>query len=231
MPYIQNMCPAELGRTVRENLPLLISAGSIEYHGSQLPLGTDLLIIEGILRGIEKRVPVVVAPPFTYSPTGYMVSGPEQGTVDISIDCFINHCAEILKAYAKMGFRDIKVLVHHQGSNIGTLIKTAVMKVNAYNLYEEWGCGWWTDPKSPEHPCRVEVVSTVFGETEAKAFGGHAGKGETQAVMALYPELVHLENLTDHEPWWNESVKDADPDEANREMDKLITSWVDKLKR
>lgn len=42
MPYIQTMCPAELKAAMEAGLPLFIAAGSIEYHGSQLPLGTDI---------------------------------------------------------------------------------------------------------------------------------------------------------------------------------------------
>ena len=230
MPYIQTMCPAELKAAMEAGLPLFIAAGSIEYPGSQLPLGTDVLIIEGILREIEKRTPIVVAPPFVYSPTGYMVSGPEEGTVDIGIDPFVAHCAEILRAYSRMGFSSIRLLVHHQGGNIGTLLKTAALKAGAYSLYQELGGGWWTRREAAPHPCRIEVMPAVFGDTVSQAFGGHAGKGETQAILALYPELVHMENLTDQEPWWNETAKDARAQDARREMDQLIDRWVEKLR-
>ena len=43
MAYLQNMCPSELKAAAENGAPLMIAAGSIEYHGSQLPLGTDLL--------------------------------------------------------------------------------------------------------------------------------------------------------------------------------------------
>ena len=102
MPYLQNMKPSELKEAVDKNVPLMVSVGSIEYHGSQLPLGTDLLIIEGLLRELEKKTEIVVAPPFTFSPTGYMVSGEDRGTVDIHIGTFIEYCSQILSAYKGM---------------------------------------------------------------------------------------------------------------------------------
>lgn len=224
MPYIAQMTPKELRQAVEKQWPLLIPAGSVEYHGDQLPLGTDLLIVEGVLREIDKRVGVVIAPPFAYSPTGYMVSGAEQGTVDVNVEVFVAHCAEILKAYKAMGFRDIRVLVHHQGGNIGALVKTAALKINAYEEYRAYGGGWWTERREPEQPCRIEAVPTIIGGTQA--FGGHGGKGETQAVMALYPELVRLENVSGRQPFWNESVTKADPEEARREMRTVIDAWV-----
>ena len=39
-----------------------------------------------------------------------------------------------------------------------------------------------------------------------------------------------MENLTDQEPWWNETAKDARAQDARREMDQLIDRWVEKLR-
>jgi len=230
MPYIQSMCPSELEDALKKKSPLFISAGSVEYHGSQLPLGTDLLIIEGLLREIEKRVPIVIAPPFTYSPTGYMVSGTDKGTVDISVDGFVNYCSEILSAYVKMGFETIYLLVHHQGGSVGSMLQTAALKINAYDLYRELGEGWWTDGVKQKSPCRIEVAGALFGDDVLDAFGGHGGKGETQAIMAFYPELVHMEKLTEDEPFWNETVNEANVANARNAMEKLVSAWVEKLK-
>lgn len=232
MPYLQNMCPKDIKAVIAKNLPLLIAVGTIEYHGSQLPVGTDLMIVEGTLREIEKRMPAVIAPPFIYSPNGYAVSGPENGTVDISVDCFINHCAEILHAYRQMGFQKIKVFVHHQGGNIRKFVETAVLKTGMYSTQNELGYGWWTAKKASAASGAIEVCNTVIGEQEIlSAFGGHGGKGETQAVMATYPETVKMEYLTDDEPWWNASVYEADQRQAERCFEVLINNQVEKLSK
>lgn len=222
MPYLQNMTPKALREAVAANRPLLIAVGTIEYHGSQLPVGTDLMIVEGVLRGIEKKAPVVIAPSFIYSPNGYAVSGPEKGTVDISVDCFINHTAEILLAYSRMGFRDIRVFVHHQGGNIGKFVETAILKIGMYNHQNVLGDGWWTDGKNPDM-ANIRVQATVIGDEEIRrAFGGHGGRGETQAIMATNPELVKMDELTENEPWWNETVSEADEAHAAACFARLI---------
>ncbi len=232
MPYLQNMCPKDLKAAIAAGLPLLIGVGTIEYHGSQLPVGTDLMIVEGTLREIEKKAPVVIGPSFIYSPNGYAVSGPENGTVDISVECFINHCAEILQAYRQMGFQKIKVFVHHQGANIRKFLEVAVLKTGMYHTKDELGNGWWTDKKASAASGTIEVCNTVIGEQEIlSAFGGHGGKGETQAVMATYPETVKMDYLTDDEPWWNASVYEADAAEAKRCFDILIENQVKELKK
>lgn len=205
----------------------MIAAGSIEYHGSQLPLGTDLLIIEGLLREIDKKHPIVIAPSFVYSPTGHAVSDPEDGTVDISVDCFINHCGEILKNYEQMGFEKIIVLVHHQRGNIATIIQTAILKFNMYEVSNELGAGSWTKNLQRTSKTNIEIQNALLGSAE---FGGYGGRGETEAIMVLYPDLVHLENLGENEVWWNESVNEATVSKANEQMNIIVDKWVEKLK-
>ncbi len=225
------MTPAVLQTAVAENRPLLIGVGTIEYHGSQLPLGTDLLFVEGLLRELEKRADVVVAPPFIYSPNGYAVSGPEMGTVDISVDCFINHCAEILTAYSRMGFKDIRVFVHHQGGNIRKMLEVAILKIGMYNQQNILGDGWWTEGKTPNMPS-VQVCDAVTGDTEVcQAFGGHGGKGETQAILAAAPELVQMEQFTDYEPMWNRSALEADRIKALECFERLLEVQIALLTR
>ncbi len=230
MAYLQNMCPSELKAAAENGAPLMIAAGSIEYHGSQLPLGTDLFIVDGLLREIEKRADVVIAPPFTFCPTGFMVSGPELGTVDIHPGTFIQYCAEILSCYKKMGFKKIYVLVHHQGGNISRFLKIAVEQINSYGAYEAAGYGWWTERKQPADTCDIEIAATIIGENDVKSeFFGHGGKGETQPIMALYPELVKMDKLTDNEAWWNESAPEANKQNSDKAMEILINNWLEKL--
>ncbi|MDO4742475.1 MAG: creatininase family protein [bacterium] len=227
MPKLLEMCPQDLRAAREKNLPLFIPVGTVEYHGSQLPLGTDLYISKGIVDEISKKVDIVVAPPFVYSPGGYAVSGPEKGTVDISVDCFSQHCYEILKAYRQMGFERIYVIVHHQPENIMIMLKNVFLKLSMYEVSEEIGNGWWTDGKSTPHRCSFITEKATL---DTGCFGGHGGKGETEAIMALYPQLVRKDLLSENEPFWNETVIDANEENAKRELDIVINKWIEKLK-
>ena len=229
MPYLLDMCPAELKKAKEENMPLIIAAGSIEFHGGQLPLGTDLFITEGVSAEIEKRLPVVIAPSFVYCPTGHCVSGPEDGTVDIDIDCFVNFCGQVLKNYDRMGFKKIYIMVHHQGRNIEAFIKTSILKYSMYEINKTLGDGWWT--KKLENPLKT-AVETVPAVLDTEFFPGHGGQGETEAIMAFRPKAVKMENAeTDKSVWWNETAKEADAENAQRQKEILITKWVEKIKK
>lgn len=229
MPYLINMCPNEFHKAVKDSLPLLIPVGTVEFHGAQLPLGTDLFITEGICREVEKRMPCVIAPSFIFSPTGYAVSGPENGTVDIDPDVFMSHCYEILKNYKAMGFKKIIPVVHHQGSNIAKFIDAQALKLNMYEVAKKYGNSWWSDGAKTDG-CSISSVPATM---DTGAFPGHGGKGETEAIMALYPELVKMENLKDgnNDPFWNKNANLSSPKEAMAQLEKVVEKWVEKLSR
>ena len=77
--------------------------GSVEFHGFHLPLGTDSYITEMVASGIEKRLNAVVAPTVHLCPTGFAVSGPEQGTTDIDVELFVRWCRTLVSNYCRMG--------------------------------------------------------------------------------------------------------------------------------
>ena len=113
--YLQEMRPEELMHAVTEGWPLLVPAGCIEYHGPHLPLGTDTFIAEELCRRLAQRMPVVIAPSLAYGATGYAVSGPEQGTMDVDNEALEAYVKSVLRAFCALGFRRIAVAIFHQG--------------------------------------------------------------------------------------------------------------------
>ena len=228
MPYLLEMCPSELAAAREKGLPLLIPTGSVELHGGQLPFGTDLFITEGVVREIERRLPVVVGPSITVCPTGWAVSGPGEGTMDIGVDCFIESCEQLLRNYERMGLPKIYVLVHHQAANISTFIKTAVLKYSMYEASQTAGEGWWTKGSPSPHRPVVEVAAATL---DTGFFPGHGGRGETEAMLAYRPECVRMEQLEAEPYHWNATAREADPQNAEAQKQRLTALWVEKIRR
>lgn len=226
--YLTEMLPRDLGCAVREKWPLLVPMGSVEFHGFHLPLGTDSYITEMVASGIEKRLNAVVAPTVHLCPTGFAVSGPEQGTTDIDVELFVRWCRTLVSNYCRMGFARIIFLVHHQSAAITALLRTAVNDDQMYRAHKERGCGWWSDPERKDSVAQsaVEICPAML---DTRFFGGHAGKGETEAMLAARPELVHPELSREGGFWWNADADQADASLARKQLQTVLDCWIEKL--
>src|SRR5947209_12604506 len=100
---LKEILPHQLGRAVTEGWPLLVPAGCVEFHGYHLALGTDTLFVEALCERIAGRAPAVVAPTIDYGPTGYALSGPDRGTIDVAGEAFGGYVKEVLRNFWEMG--------------------------------------------------------------------------------------------------------------------------------
>ena len=96
--YLTHMRPEQIQDAVQRNVPVLMAAGCIEYHGPHLPIGTDFLIANSVCVETEKRVECVMAPPLSLAPTLAWAAGPEEGEIDFDPEVFFctraKRCAE-----------------------------------------------------------------------------------------------------------------------------------------
>jgi creatinine amidohydrolase/Fe(II)-dependent formamide hydrolase-like protein len=84
----------------------------------------------------------------------------------------------------------------------------------------------------------IHVVSEIdqfcaLPEGTARISLGHAGKGETQLIMAWRPELLHLEKLKELEypmPEWLMDAELADPAEGRRWIGLCAKGWAKELR-
>jgi len=206
--YLKQMCPEQLKHATADSWPLLIPAGCIEYHGPHLPLGTDTLIAEALCGRVAAQMEAVVAPSFDYGATGYAVSGPELGTMDIDNAAFCLYAKSVLRGFCEMGFQRVAVIVHHQGS-YGPL--ALALSKAAADLVFELGCeqrgrGWWgAEPGAECFPGlpRLDVFPSILPAARDVARGDHAGMYETSLMLAGQPDLVDMSKLgSDRLPWF-----------------------------
>lgn len=157
----------------------LIALSVVERHGHHLPLGTDMVEGRGILERVAAQEPVILFPDyiFTQIPEARHLAGTISIDGDLMIQLLDNVCREI----ARNGLKKI-VLVNAHGGNNGL--------VAFYNMLQLY--------KPRDYV--VYLVNPFFA-----AFGGqlqlpwpreedgHAGPGETSMVLALRPDLVHMD--------------------------------------
>ena len=241
--YLTHMRPEQSQDAVQRHVPVLMAAGCIEYHGPHLPIGTDFLIANSVCVEAEKRVECVMAPPLSLAPTLAWAAGPEEGEIDFDPEVFFLYARETMRRITAMGFRRIYILQHHQGPDgLEVLcLKRAAMEVVRETVHK-WGAGWGRGPTDElPIPHIFSWIQVFFIDSFSKYPGpypgnvpiGHAGKGETQLIMASSPETVRMEALEtlDKLPLWLEDANEADAEEGRQWLEFCIQGWVEELGR
>jgi creatinine amidohydrolase len=164
------------GQTQTVILPL----GSVEEHGSHLPLGTDTFHAIEVARRVADLRLVVVAPPVFYGMCRSTREHP--GTVSISGDTLRAVLVDLGREFYRQGMRNLVFISGHAG---GTHI-SAIVEAGECLLAE-----------LPEVRLAVvnllELLREVLADqpdlVQTKG-DSHAGEVETAVMMAAYPQLV-----------------------------------------
>jgi creatinine amidohydrolase len=161
---------------------LVLPLGSTEQHAHHLPARTDAAIVEAIaVRAAvlaSQDIPVLVAPALPFGCAHHHL--PFGGTISVTAPTYISLLCEVVAGLAGEGFRSI-VLLNGHGGNDGPIRVVADRIVNEqrYDVHLA-ATSYWT------------VAAPVMS---ARGFDapGHAGHFETSLMLALEPDLVHLD--------------------------------------
>ena len=97
--------PREVERIKREELPVLLPVGTMEYHSTHCPYGCDTLVAQGVCEKVAERVDAMVLPPVWYGVASYAVGGPETNTINVDCDTMESYVYCILKSLFDSGFK------------------------------------------------------------------------------------------------------------------------------
>jgi len=162
---------------------VVIAFGATEQHGPHLPLATDALIGDHLARVVAERLDAFLAPTVRVGCSEHHLEFP--GTLSVSEDTFGALVADLVFSLARGGFRRV-VLIPTHGGNFGPLARAL-------------------DKLGPVEGLEIRALTDLgalftIAQTGADEFGVplaegglHAGEWETSMLMAVRPELVHLD--------------------------------------
>lgn len=236
---LENMLPKQLKHAINEDWPLLVPAGCIENHGPHMALGNDTILVQEVLDRVAERIPCVIAPPFWYGVTGYAVSGPDQGTMDMDTDVFGHYAKGVLRAFLEMGFQKILVVIHHQGSGgpEGLALQRAAGELMFEKAVAERGRAWWGRHLPETHGNAFSTLRVLdLIRPESGVGGDHAGFYETAFLRYLRPELVDMNALSAEPlPWFctrdGDRSEDATVEEGKRMVEAIIDAFAMELSK
>jgi len=165
---------------------LILVIGSTEQHGRHMTFASDVWQPWEMAQRLSARTGVLLAPAVNYGMSMHHLGF--AGSLSLRPDTVSSIIIDLLDSAYQHGFRHVLLLNGHGGNTAA--IQTALAEV----LHELPGLEvrlsqWWREPEV------VEVLEEAFpGHPPA-----HADAGETSVVMAVRPDVVHLERAQ-HSP-------------------------------
>jgi len=228
MIILENITMKEFKKYLKQIKTIVFPFGTIEEHGNHLPLNTDALIIQEVLKLVAKKKKFFLAPIVYYGVCTSTKNHP--GTISITPETLRRLSVDLVIDAYKKGLRNFLLISGHGGS-----LHMSALKESAETLVEKL--------KS----IRIAVFSPydiLWKELSAIAEtpnDSHAGELETSMVLYLSPELVKGKTaeeypkipkpfvVKDKVKYWPGGVW-GDPQKASvKKGKKAITVMVDKI--
>lgn len=143
----------------------IIPIGSLEQHGMHLPVSTDALIAEHMAHQVAQNVGAFVLPVMAY---GVSFEHEPMFNVSVKNSTLSSIVRDTCISLAGNGIRDIIILNGHHGNIYGLRNVSRGLKI----------------------PASVRVLHYWHFMGQEL---GHAGDAETSLILAIAPELVHMD--------------------------------------
>ncbi len=170
---------AEAGSACRRGAPAVLPFGALEQHGPHLPLSTDTIMAAWLSEKVADAVDGWLLPAVPLGDTSANDGFP--GTVTLSFDTVRAIATDVGRSLKRTGFPCL-IIVNGDWGNRAALGQAA----------RDLAAGGWP-VLVVDYPGLAEVASAVCETPAAGAGFYHADEVETSAVLALHPELVHME--------------------------------------
>ncbi len=175
----------------------VLPMGSLEEHGYHLPLSTDTMIAESLVKELAKSRRVIVLPPVCYGLCRTTAAFP--GTVSISFEALRLTVGDICESLIQQGLTGIVIVSGHLGSAHISALELAADKL--CKEYESVRIALF----------RIDRALRNARKLLDDPLDMHAGEVETSLMLALHPELVNRESAVDEHPNFPDHLRCSDP--------------------
>ena len=220
-----NMSEAE--KAAKKGKIVIIPCGSVEEHGTHLPLCTDSIQAEYVATNVAKKTDSLVAPALRYGLCNSTRNFP--GTITISFDSLRHIIADILDDFIRNGFKKLLIITGHAGGSHMTAIKLAAKDIVTKHM---------SDKIKP----RIMVCSDYdfafdLKDKDIDYRDSHAGTIETSRVMDIrsdlitgkgeknFPNIPQFEISPNPEQYFPSGVM-GDPTIASKERGQIINNYI-----
>ena len=239
----------EVEKAKKERWPILIPIGTIEYHSTTCPYGTDALIAKGMIDEVAKRMDCVVMPTVWYGVSSYAVAGPEKNSIHVDCDTFEQYIYSILKSLLYAGFnRNIYLIIAHQTEDFNPMelaCKKAARKLIFDYLDDTKGYGWWGKNENKEFYQSISAEDNPWNWIQVMTNRGlvpntiekwgckndHAGRSECSSMEFLYPNSIKIDRLKDTDDWFAQDAINMDVEMGKDRITEFAENFVKLAKK
>ena len=184
--YWQDLTSADLRTICAQRTVAVLPVAAVEQHGPHLPLGTDALINDGVLRRcmqlVRSDLSMLVLPAMNVGDS--LEHSDFHGTLSIDSQVLLQSWLDIGRSVARAGVRKLILLNSHGGQV--PLVDLVAVRLRAERAMLV----------ARVNTFRLGVPEGSFSSDEL-AHGIHGGEVETSLMLHLHPELVRREQLRD----------------------------------
>jgi creatinine amidohydrolase len=213
--------PKEFAEAVAECPVCYLPLGTLERHGSHLPLGLDGLKAYGLCLRAARKHGGVVLPPLHWGTHGWWAEeyrhglerdGPTRkqppGSVYLHEGLLMNLLLSMFREVEYAGFKVIVALTGHYPDNQLQAVKHAAAQYLVDSQVQVWALAEYE----------------LSGEVEVGR--DHAGKWETSLLWAMFPELVKMDRCPDPDTgqflWCPPEAKEASEELGRKTVDFIV---------
>ncbi len=200
---IEELTASQINALDREKTVFLLAVGTLEQHGSHLPIGTDTFhanfYVDRVSENLSKLFPdrtIVLMPTINYGNGGANEIGDRlthPGTYGIRQTTLRSIVADVGGQLAQNGFKWIFVIHSHGAPNHNTAISDACDFVSETFKATMLNLDSIASEDAGANAKMRKVTEKFFSQKQRDALGIdiHAGTKETSRMLAIRPELVN----------------------------------------
>jgi creatinine amidohydrolase len=177
---VERLSPAQIEAALARASVAYLPLGSLEFHGPHLPIGLDALTAHGVCLRAAQSGGGIVLPP-SYQAVGGEHSRYPWTVMSSTPQAIETLLGETLERLDDLGVACAVLLSGHFAPEQGDLVR---------RVADRWNAGG----------ARLRAVGVTLADApEPPVAPDHAARFESLLMLALSPELVHLETLPDAE--------------------------------
>lgn len=192
--FWKNMIFEDIASLDKAKTVVLLPISAIEQHGHHLPVGTDAMILEALLKKFVEEKDfgennVLVAPQLFVGKSNEHMDF--CGTMTFSARTLYSVVEELVDSIVKSGFQKV-ILTNSHGGNTD-LLNLISRDLRIKHKIEIYVMDWWFTPFWSDIMEKEKESESPYGVF-------HACELETSLMLAIAPETVSSERVVDETP-------------------------------